>query len=230
MDVTVEIRRGTKRFADRNVGRITWHSFSFGSHYDPERVGFGPMVCHDEHLLAAGQGFDTHHHEGVEIISWVLSGAVEHRDSTGASTVLRPGEVGHLSSGSGVEHAEHAAGPQTRFVQVWLTAEEPDRPPSYDARPVTLEPGSFTEVLRPRSDATLSVAELAAGDEVTLPEARLRHLFVASGALVRSSLAEPLAAGDAFEITAPDESRTSGADPVRVAAGVPTQLLLWSFA
>jgi len=224
MDVSVEIRRGTKRFADRSVGRITWHSFSFGSHYDPDRTGFGPMVCHDEHLLAAGQGFDTHHHERLEIVSWVVSGAVEHRDSTGATTVLRPGEVGHLCAGSGVEHAEHAAEPQTRFIQVWLAEETGEsRPPAYDVRRADLDAGAFTEVLRPRTDAVLWVADLAAGDQVTLPDGRLRHLFVASGALARSSLAEPLAAGDAFEIT--EETA-----PVTVAAGVPTQLLLWTFA
>lgn len=183
------------------------------------------MVCHDEHLLSRGQGFDTHSHQGVEIVSWVLSGAVEHRDSTGASALLRPGEVGHLSAGAGVEHTEYAAEPQTRFVQVWLAAEDPAAAPSYAARPVDRVAGAFTEVLRPRADAAFLVADLAAGDEVELPGGRLRHLFVASGALVRSSLAEPLAAGDAFEIT---DDGAGG--PVRVTAGVPTQLLLWSLA
>lgn len=203
---------------------MTWHSFSFGSHYDPERVGFGPMVCHDEHLLGAGQGFEQHHHEGLEILTWVVSGALAHTDSLGGTAELRPGEVGLLSAGSGVEHSEIAAAPQTRFVQVWLTAEDLTRPPSYDVVPVDLAAGSFTEVARPRSDAVFAVARLEAGETVTVPGAPRRHLFVATGALLRSSLAEPLAAGDAFVIT------QDSPDPIEVAAGVPSDLLLWSFA
>ncbi|MEP9384395.1 pirin family protein [Nocardioides cheoyonin] len=208
---------------------MTWHSFSFGGHYDPTRTGYGPMVCHDEHLLGEGRGFDTHHHERLEIVTWVLSGALEHRDSTGSATVLRPGSVGLLSAGSGVEHSEIASAPQTRFVQVWLAAAPgaESRPPSYAVSPVPLVDGSFVEALRvadvEQGPAVLSVARLDAGQEVVLPEGRLRHLFVASGALLRNSLAEPLVAGDAFEIS--DER-----GPVAVTAGVPTQLLLWSFA
>lgn len=205
---------------------MTWHAFSFGPYYDPERVGFGPMVVHDEHLLARGHGFDTHHHEGVEIVTWVLAGALTHTDSTGAVSVLRPGSVGLLTAGSGVDHSEIAAEPQTRFVQVWLTADGTDRPPSYAVRPVRLVDGSFVEVAAPLPGARFAVARLRAGDSVTLPDARLRHLHVASGALVRNSLAEPLAAGDAYEVTT--EARTPAA-PVTVTAGVPTELLLWSF-
>lgn len=204
---------------------MTWHAFSFGSHYDPDRVGIGPMVVHDEHLLAGGQGFETHHHERLEIVTWVLSGALAHTDSTGTTNVLRPGSVGILSAGSGVDHSEIAAEPQTRFVQVWLTAEETARAPSYAVSPVDLVDGSFVEVAAPRPGARFAVARLRAGDSVTLPEARLRHLYVASGALVRNSLAEPLAAGDAYEITAGSDAE----DPVTVAAGVSTELLLWSF-
>jgi redox-sensitive bicupin YhaK (pirin superfamily) len=202
---------------------MTWHSFSFGSHYDPDRVAFGPMVCHDEHLLADGRGFDTHHHEGLEILTWVLSGALAHTDSLGGAAELRPGAVGHLSAGEGVEHAEIAAAPQTRFVQVWLTAEDPARPPVYEIAPVSLADGSFTSAARPRSDAELGVVRLDAGQTVTVPAAARRHLFVATGALLRNSLAEPLVAGDAFLIT------EDSPGPIDVTAAVPSELLLWSF-
>lgn len=207
---------------------MTWHSFSFGSHYDPDRVGFGPMVVHDEHLLAAGQGFDTHHHERVEILTWVLTGALTHRDSTGTTSELRPGSVGILSAGSGVEHSEIAAAPQTRFVQVWLDGEA-EASPSYAVVPVAFDDGAtgFTEVAAPAAGASFAVARLAAGETVVLPEAALRHLFVASGALLRNSLAEPLGAGDAYEITDADGSTK---ETVAVTAGVPTELLLWSFS
>src|SRR5689334_9158618 len=78
MSVTVEIRRGSARFVEREVGRVTHHSFSFGEHYDPERLAFGPLVCHDDHLLGSGRGFDTHHHSDLEIVTWVVSGALRH--------------------------------------------------------------------------------------------------------------------------------------------------------
>ncbi|MFT4084187.1 MAG: pirin family protein [Nocardioides sp.] len=206
---------------------MTWHSFSFGAHYDPERVGFGPMVVHDEHLLGDGQGFETHHHERVEIVTWMLSGALLHTDRSGPAQILRPGSVGVLSAGSGVDHAEIAAAPQTRFVQVWLSAEDPDRAPRYVARSVAPGAGAFAPVAEPIAGARLSVARLDAGQGVVLPAAARRHLYVATGALTRSSLAEPLAAGDAFEITAePDSAATP---EIEVTAGVPTELLLWTF-
>ena len=122
--MTVEIRRGSTRFVEREAGRVTRHSFSFGAHYDPARLGFGPMVCHDDHLLGPGRGFDTHRHSGLEIVTYVVSGSLRHTDSTGATSVVPAGSVAVLSAGAGVEHSEVATdeGP-CRFVQVWLRTE-----------------------------------------------------------------------------------------------------------
>lgn len=222
MAVTVEIRRGSARFVERDRGRATWHAFSFGAHYDPANVGFGPMVCHDEHLLADGKGFATHPHRDLAIVTWVVSGALTHTDSTGGSHTLLPGEVGVLQAGAGVEHSEVAAAPQTRFVQVWLLPDEYGATPAYSVAPV--ERGALVEAVRPTGSATLWVAQLAAGESVTLPRAPRLHVFVASGALLRSSLAEPLSAGDAFLMT--DES----AAELTVTAGVETQLLIWGLS
>src|SRR4051794_15086574 len=145
MQMTVEIRRGTERFLTRSEGHFTRHSFSFGSHYDPDNVSFGPLVCHDDHRLKAGAGFPEHEHRDVEIVTWVLSGSLLHEDSAGHSGVVRPGEVQVLSAGSGVTHSE-IAGPegQVRFVQAWLTATEPGTAPSYAVTPVDLVPGELT--------------------------------------------------------------------------------------
>lgn len=226
MTVTVEIRRASTRFTEREPGRATWHAFSFGAHYDPDNVGFGPMVCHDEHLLADGRGFDTHTHRDLTIVTWVVSGALRHEDSFGGAYTLRPGEVAILQAGSGVAHSEIAAAPQTRFVQVWLQPDERDVTPSYAVRPVGGD--GLVEAVQATGSATLWVARLAAGQSVTLPEAPLRHVFVASGALLRSSLAEPLAAGDAFLI---DGRADGGADDgYTLTAGVPTELLVWALS
>ncbi len=233
MAVTATIRRASARFVDRVPGRVTHHAFAFGRHYDSEHVGFGPLVCHDDHLLGSGQGFETHRHADLEIVTWVVAGAVTHSDGvSGEPTVVVPGTVGLLSAGSGVEHAEHATadGP-ARFVQAWLTPDETGTPPSYAAVPVDLEPDRLVLVASGSDDAapvrlatsgaTLSVARLGHGVTLALPEAPRLHVFVASGALTRSSLAEPLSAGDALLVT--------DAVGLEVTAAVPTELMVWVF-
>lgn len=210
---------------ERVVGRATWHSLSFGDNYDPERLRIGPIVCHDEHLLARDQGFGTHRHEELEIVTWPLSGALTHQDDLGTHATLTPGTVGHLTAGTGVSHSELAAATQTRFVQVWLTPDRPGLPPTYSSNEVALGPGRLCEVLRPTSTATFSVARLDAGESVSVPGAALRHVYVASGGLLRSSLAEPLGHGDAFV-----SSGDGAEDPIDVTAAMPTELLVWQFA
>lgn len=221
MPVSVEIRRGTDRYLTRGAGFFTRHSFSFGEHYDPENVSFGPLVCHDDHRLAAGAGFEEHPHRDVDIVTWVLSGSLLHEDSEGHSSVVTPGLVQVLSAGSGVTHSE-VAGPDgpARSVQAWLTPQQAGTPPAYSVRAVELEPGRLVEVAVV-GGAVLRVARLGAGDTVTLPDEPRQHVFVAGGALVRSSLAGPLADGDAFRIT--DRPWLS------VTAAVPTELMVWAF-
>ena len=211
---------------DRGPGRATWHSLSFGEHYDAERLRIGSIVCHDEHLLGQGQGFETHRHEELEIVTWVISGAVTHRDSLGNETTLTRGGVGHLRAGAGVDHSEVATAPQTRFVQVWLTPDQPGLEPAYVSRQVEPDPGELIEVVRPTGGSVLSVAHLASGQSIAIPPAPLRHVYVATGALLRSSLAEPLTQGDAFVLTATEGTDPGGSEIVLTAA-VDTELLVW---
>jgi redox-sensitive bicupin YhaK (pirin superfamily) len=131
--------------------------------------------------------------------------------------------VGHLRAGAGVTHSEIAAAPQTRFVQVWLTPDQPGLTPAYSSTDVALEPGRLCEVLRPTATAVFSVARLAAGESVAIPGAPLRHVYVAAGALLRSSLAEPLTQGDAFVISGEEDATSE----VRLTAAVATELLVW---
>lgn len=221
--VGVEIRRGSARFAERASGRATWHSFSFGASYDPDNLGFGPMVCHDDHWLGRGEGFETHSHRDLVIVTWVVNGELTHTDPSGTRTVS-PGQVAVLRTGSGVEHAEIATAAQTRFVQVWLTPDEPGGAASYDVTE-HLPAAGLTLVAQPTALASFSVARPSAGESVTLPDDDLQHVYVARGALTRSSMAEPLTHGDAFRIT-----RTRTGDNltgVELTAAVPTELLVW---
>lgn len=229
--MSVEIRRGASRFTERVAGRLSHHGFSFGTHYDPERLSFGPMVCHDDHLLGPGIGFEEHPHASLEIVTWVVSGSVVHTDATGTSVTLAAGECGVLSAGDGVRHAE-IAGPDgpARFIQVWLTPDEPSGTPGYASAAVTAAPGDGP--VRAVGDggpltvgvagAALDVVRLGAGETLTLPSTGRVHVFVVTGALLRFSLAEPMSAGDA--------ACWADGRSYDVTAAVPTELLVWSFA
>jgi redox-sensitive bicupin YhaK (pirin superfamily) len=210
MPVSVEIRRGIDRLVERNEGRMTRHSFAFGEAYDPDNLRFGAIVCHDDHLLGDGQGFDTHTHSGLVIVTYVVSGAVTHTGPTATET-LPAGTLAVWRTGDGDEHSEVAAAPQTRFVQTWLVDDEPPAAPSF-----TVVDGAEVEAL---PGARLTVVRLTDGETATLPAAPRVHVYLARGALLRSSLAEPLQEGDAFRFV--DEPAYA------VTAAVDTDLLVW---
>lgn len=232
MSVTVIIRRALDRFSTRESGRQALHSFSFGSFYDPERVAFGPLSALNDHLLGRGQGYDAHEHRDVVLVTWVVFGELVHTDETGTST-LGAGELAVTHTGGGTTHSEVAGDAATRFVQMWLrpggTGGEPRRETSVPdlSGPGLVPVAGASGLALDVPGATLSIAELAAGERLTLPDEPLVYVFVVTGALLRSSLAEPLAAGDAFEITRGDEAG-DGRD-LWVTAAVPTQLLVWTF-
>ena len=208
--MTVEIRTADSRPVTRAEGRTTWHSFSFGAHYDPRNVGLGRLVAHNDELLPPGTGYAEHPHADLEIVTWVLSGALRHASTVGTGTVT-PGRVQHLSAGSGVRHSEvsDAPGP-TRFLQAWVRPDEPGTPPRHVVRDVERGPGwtclaADAHAGAPEGAVTigargtsLHVADLAAGGELALPEAALLHVFVATGQLTLGE--RRLAGGDAARL------------------------------
>lgn len=209
----------------RDTGRQTRHSFSFGSSYDPDRVAFGPLVAINDDLLAAGAGYDAHDHSETVLVTWVVTGGLAHEDHDGRVRQAA-GELAITRTGTGITHSERAEGVATRFVQAWLRPGQADDEPVRRTSVPDLGSGDLV-VVADEADlgvpgATYRIGDLQAGATVRVPAAPLRYVFVATGALTRSSLAEPLSAGDAFEIT--------GDDDVTVTTAVPTQLLVWSFA
>lgn len=193
-----EPRRSATRFRTVAEGTETLHSFSYGRHYDPENVGFGPIMAINEERVAPGAGYDEHHHGDADIVTWVLEGALAHQDSTGQHGVVPPGVAQRLSAGEGVTHAERNASDSEplRFVQMMLRstnwgrpeyaqADVPDGsglhetvPVHADARLVVARPqepievaaehGALVHVTRGR--VTVAGVELGPGDELRLAE------------------------------------------------------------
>ena len=207
----IAVHRGANRFLSRSPGIDTWHSMSFGPHYDPANAAFGPLVLHDEHRLEPGAGFAPHRHAGLEVVSWVLEGLLVHEDPRGGRHELGPGSLQHLSTGSGVVHAEHAGGVPTRFVQAWLVGERTTSP-SYATR--SPERGRLAPVLEV-GNAVLHAGRLPAGDTASFGGGCLLHVFVAGGAVEVAG--ERLAAGDALRST----------EALTLRAAQAAELLIW---
>lgn len=168
----IDVHPATDRFRTDQPGITTWHSFSSGANYDPANLAFGPVLACDEHLLDPGAAFERHPHARVELISWVLDGALRHEDGGGRVRVVVPGQAQYQLAGIGIEHAESNASDSAplHFVQLWLLTEEDV--PDYDlARPpLTLSTGKFS-VLRSCRDTRLAAAASV-------------HLYVATGRFV----------------------------------------------
>lgn len=129
-----------RRAADRGRTSTSWldgrHTFSFGDYRDPANVRFRTLRVINDDRVAPGGGFPTHPHENMEILTYIIEGALEHKDSTGGGGVIRPGDVQRMSAGSGVTHSEfnHSRSEPVRLLQVWLFPAEKDAPPSYEQR------------------------------------------------------------------------------------------------
>lgn len=125
---------------DRGRARFGWldsrHSFSFGHYYNPEQMGWGPLRVINEDRVIPGAGFDTHGHRDMEIISYVLDGALEHRDSIGNGSVIRPGRLQRMTAGTGIRHSEynHSKTDPVHFLQIWIIPEKANLEPGYEEK------------------------------------------------------------------------------------------------
>ena len=229
--MTRALYAGSTRSQSTAAGRVSRHSFSFAEHYDPANLGFGPLVCHNDEVLDPSRsqiaGYGEHPHSELEIVTWVLEGALVHTDSSGARHVVEAGRAQVLSSGSGIRHSEVAdpGSGRCRFVQAWVTPTVPGTAPSYVVGEAPPPASGLVEVVGGAglpigtARARLLVARLARGQAVALPDEPRQHVFAATGSASLDGVA--MAAGDAVRLT--DE-------PGRVVrAGEPSVLLVWTF-
>jgi quercetin 2,3-dioxygenase len=203
----------TRRSDERGRASLGWldsrHTFSFADYHDPRYMGYGPLRVINEDRVQPGQGFGTHGHRDMEIVSYVLSGALEHRDSMGNGSVIRRGDVQRMTAGTGVQHSEfnHSQSELVHFLQIWVIPERRGLAPGYEEKHfgddakrgrlklVASRDGRDGSVVI-HQDASLYAALLAAGEEATHETERTRKVWiqVATGSVAVNG--EVLAAGD----------------------------------
>lgn len=219
----MDVQRSADRFVTETDDVTTRHSFSYGAHYDPDNIAFGPIIAINEESVRPGAGYDAHHHADVEIVTWVLDGALAHEDTTGHRGIIEPGTAQRLSAGTGVQHAERNASliEPLRFVQMMLASEHLDES-EYMSVDVDPEPGVLTPTVPVHAPAELFVLHLDAGQTVTVPGALRSLVHVTRGTIEIGG--ESLDAGDQARTSGTDGKEGSAYD---LSAFAPADALIW---
>jgi len=229
----------TRKSADRGRTKIDWldsrHTFSFGDYYDKSNMGFRTLRVINEDRVRPGAGFPTHPHRDMEIITYILEGALEHKDSLGTGSVIRPGEAQRMSAGTGITHSEfnHSKTDPVHFLQIWIMPASAGIAPGYEQKTIddakahtgfapVGSPEGRDQSVKIHQDATLSVAKLERGQTVATNLKKGRHgwIQVARGAVTANGTA--LAEGDGASIS--DEEK------VTIVANAPAEVLFFDLA
>ncbi len=233
MSSTIALRRADTRPRTRLGWLDSSHCFSFGRHYDPDNTHHGLLLVSNDDRVAAGTGFSTHPHQDMEIVTWVLSGRLEHKDSEGNHGELYPGLAQRMSAGRGIWHSEMnpSKTEDVHFVQMWVVPDTERVDPGYEQLDVNRElgqgglhaiasgQGHDSAISIRQRGAVLWGGRLKPAQTVTLPEGAHENLFVAAGRVDLED-AGPLAAGDA--------ARLVGAGTPRLTAGTEgAEILVW---
>jgi quercetin 2,3-dioxygenase len=231
----LNVRRGN----DRGQSKFNWldsrHTFSFGDYYDPQHMGFSDLRVINEDQVAPGGGFPTHSHRDMEIITYVLEGALAHKDSTGTSSVIRVGDVQRMSAGTGISHSEYNASETepVHFLQIWILPGETGLPPGYEQRSFDLQKksGSWVLVAAPdardgavklHQDAEMSLAVLPQGAQITYSTRPNRRAWL--------QVARGKATLNGFSLDAGDGAAISEKDTLQLNAVEDAEVLVFDLA
>ena len=225
----IEIRKSQERgYADHGWLK-SYHSFSFADYYDPKFMQFGPLRVINEDRVGAGMGFGTHGHRDMEIISYVLDGALAHTDSMGNGSTIRPGDVQRMSAGTGVQHSEfnHLKDDTTHFLQIWIEPNVKGIVPSYEEKnfDAAAKQGKLKLIVSPdgregsvtiHADACIYAALLSANDRLVhkLESGRRAYVHIARGSV--SVNGHALAGGDALKVSSSAEIELADARDAEV--------------
>ncbi len=235
----ITIRRAEDRGHANHGWLDSYHTFSFANYYDPQHMGFRSLRVINEDWIAPGRGFGMHSHRDMEIISYVVEGGLQHKDSLGNTAIIRPGEVQRMTAGTGVTHSEYnpSETDAVHLLQIWLLPDRTGLPPSYEQKeyPLADRQGHWRLIASPNGqdgsvtinqDVRLYATVLPSGDSVTYELAANRHAWVQ---VVRGKISlngESLDVGDAAAISGLAE----GENGVAIAAHADTELLLFDLA
>lgn len=213
----ISFRRAHERGYAEHGWLKSYHSFSFADYYDPQHMGFGPLRVINDDWIAPGMGFGTHPHQNMEIITYVLEGAIAHQDSMGNGSTIRPGNVQYMSAGTGVRHSEFnpSATEHTRLLQIWIAPDVPGKTPRYSEKTfsaaekngqlrLVASPDGEQDSVAIRQNARLYIGQFD-GDQqadISLSPQRLTYVHLARGELSVNGV--PLQEGDAVKLQ--DES------------------------
>ncbi len=231
----IQVRKSEDR-GQANLGWLdTKYTFSFNTYYDPEHISFRSLRVINDDIIAGGGGFGMHPHKDMEILTWVLDGALEHKDTTGGGGVVLPGDIQYMSAGKGIAHSEfnHSKADPLRLLQVWIIPERKNLEPGYGQRTFAPEQlsGRLAEIAAPDpkeggapigQDAHVYVARLKAGESVSheLAEGRHAWLQVAKGSVELNGT--PLREGDGAAIT--------GEKALMIASTASSEVMLFDLA
>ncbi len=230
----IAVRRKEDRFHTQAGWLDSRHSFSFSHHYDPGNTHHGLLLVHNDDVVKPNTGFRTHPHRDMEIVTWVLDGELEHKDSEGHRGIIYPGLAQRMSAGTGIWHSE--MNPQgekdVRFIQMWVPPDEARIRPSYEQRDINgeLNKGGLVPIASGRGhQAAISIRQkgavlwggrLRAGETTLVPDAPYVHVFVAKGS-VELEGAGSLGAGDEARLTA------AGARRLTAGESQGAEVLIW---
>jgi redox-sensitive bicupin YhaK (pirin superfamily) len=227
----ITIRKANERGHAEHGWLDSYHSFSFADYYDPQWTGFRSLRVINDDLVMPGMGFGNHPHRDMEIITYVLSGQLQHKDSMGNGRIIRPGELQYMSAGSGVQHSEFnpSQAEAAHFLQIWITPDAKGVKPRYAEKSLRDAPAGKLNLVTSKTgrdgsiaihqDADLWLAKLDAGQQVahSLANNRNAWVHVAEGEVVLNG--KTLAGGDAAAI--------SSEAKLELSANKPSQVLLF---